>query len=179
MKIYHYSQLTGEFLYEGQADPNPMAEGEWIIPAFATIIEPLNAKEGEAVCFIDSKWEYIKDYRGTPSYDCKTLAEMPIDYLGEVKEGFTLLKPKDEFQKWDGEKWVDDDDKKAATNKTKAVELLTETDFVEVPSVTDTAKSPYLKNAADFVSYRNALRVIAVYPTPDAEFPVKPDEEWG
>jgi len=66
-----------------------------------------------------------------------------------------------------------------AKNKAKAVALLTETDFVEVPSVSDTSTEPYLVNKSEFDAYRVALRVIAVHPTPDAEFPTKPEEVWS
>jgi hypothetical protein len=67
-----------------------------------------------------------------------------------------------------------------AQNKTKAQQLLQETDWVEVPSVTNTSNTPHLANAVDFLSYRNAVRAIAVNPpvTP-ATFPAVPMEQWS
>ena len=67
----------------------------------------------------------------------------------------------------------------AANNNTKAANSLAATDWTEVPSVTNTQNTPHLTNAADFVTYRNALRVIAVNPTFDAVFPVEPTEVWS
>lgn len=70
--------------------------------------------------------------------------------------------------------------KVAEGNKNKAKQLLAETDWVELPSVTNTANTPHLINAADFITYRNTLRSIAVNP-PDTEatWPTIPAEQWA
>jgi len=62
---------------------------------------------------------------------------------------------------------------KTESNKKKASELLAETDWTVLPDVTN------LTNKEDFVAYRAALRAIAVTPTFDATFPVKPDTVWA
>lgn len=62
---------------------------------------------------------------------------------------------------------------KTEANKKKASELLAETDWCVLPDVLT------LTNKDDFVAYRAALRVIAVTPTFDATFPVKPDTVWA
>lgn len=33
MDIYHYDALTGEFLGQGKADPDPLQPDNWLIPA--------------------------------------------------------------------------------------------------------------------------------------------------
>ena len=67
-----------------------------------------------------------------------------------------------------------------AANKAKAMELLTATDWTEVPSVTDPTHTPHLTNGAAFITYRVALRAIAVNPPQTvASFPTKPDEAWS
>lgn len=65
-------------------------------------------------------------------------------------------------------------------NKATATSLLAATDWSEIPSVTDPANNPHLLNGADFVAYRNQLRVIAVNPpiTP-VTFPPEPVEQWS
>jgi len=73
----------------------------------------------------------------------------------------------------------DDADKKAA-NKKQAEQLLQATDWVEIPSVSDTANNPHLANYADFITYRLALRSIAVNPPITVtEWPTKPEENWS
>jgi len=64
-----------------------------------------------------------------------------------------------------------------AQNKQQASTLLLETDWVELPSVSDVNNIPYLLNKAEFIDYRVALRVIVVNPI-NAVFPVKPTSEW-
>jgi hypothetical protein len=67
-----------------------------------------------------------------------------------------------------------------AQNKQQASTLLTESDWVEIPSVSDTTNTPHLVNYAEFITYRLALRAIAVNPpTTPAVFPAKPDEVWS
>jgi hypothetical protein len=68
----------------------------------------------------------------------------------------------------------------AAQNKTTATNLLSQTDWTAIPDVADPAKSdPYLVNQAEFVSWRSAIRAIAVTPTWDAVFSAQPNEVWS
>lgn len=62
--------------------------------------------------------------------------------------------------------------------KSTAIGLMTATDWVEFPSVSDPANTPHLSNKAEFDAYRLALRVIAVNPTVAPVWPDKPDEVW-
>lgn len=66
------------------------------------------------------------------------------------------------------------------SNKLMASRLLYETDWTTIPDVSDPTKSnPYLENVSDFVSYRNALRQIAVNPPITiAEMPQVPLPNW-
>ncbi len=67
----------------------------------------------------------------------------------------------------------------AEENKAKASQLLLESDWVTLPDVLDPNTLPYLTNQAAYLTYRAALRVIAVNPVDgDIVFPVKPISEW-
>jgi hypothetical protein len=66
-----------------------------------------------------------------------------------------------------------------ANNKSKALRLLSETDWVEIPSVSNTENNPHLVNVDDFLTYRNTLRAIAVNPPIVATWPTKPTEQWS
>lgn len=63
--------------------------------------------------------------------------------------------------------------------KSQASQLLAETDWTEIPSVTNTANNPHLVNGAEFITYRDALRVLAVYPVENPTWPVKPTTVWS
>ena len=68
----------------------------------------------------------------------------------------------------------------AAQNKTKAANLLSQTDWTAIPDVADPLKSdPYLTNQPAFVAWRSIIRAIAVTPTWDAVFPAQPAETWS
>lgn len=69
----------------------------------------------------------------------------------------------------------------AKLNKEKAIKLLKETDWVELPSVIDTSKTLHLTNYANFEIYRDNLRLIAVHPSSnnDVEWPTIPEERWS
>ena len=64
--------------------------------------------------------------------------------------------------------------------KAQATRLLYETDWTTIADVGDPAKSnPYLVNVSEFVTYRSALRQLAVYPVVDPVWPTKPTEQWS
>ena len=71
------------------------------------------------------------------------------------------------------------DNRTIELNKQQAIGLLSQTDWVEVPSVANTAINPHLTNVAEFLTYRNQLRVIAVNPTANVTWPTMPTEQWS
>lgn len=68
----------------------------------------------------------------------------------------------------------------AEENKATAVDLLSQTDWTALPDVADPLKSnPYLANANEFNTYRNAVRQIAINPVAGSlVWPVMPPEIW-
>jgi hypothetical protein len=68
----------------------------------------------------------------------------------------------------------------AEENKAMAISLLQQTDWTQIPSVSDPALSnPYLANKLDFDQYRNAVRQYAVYPVAgNITWPTIPTETW-
>lgn len=68
----------------------------------------------------------------------------------------------------------------AIQNKQTAANKLQATDWTTIPDVTDPTKSnPYLSNAQEFITYRNAVRQYAVYPVAgNISWPTIPQEIW-
>jgi hypothetical protein len=62
--------------------------------------------------------------------------------------------------------------------KLKAIELLSATDWVECPSVSNMIFSPYLKNQQEFIDYRINIRQLAVCPIENPTFPSLPQTIW-
>lgn len=63
--------------------------------------------------------------------------------------------------------------------KTQGTQLLADTDWSEIASVVNTANNPHLINAAEFVSYRCAVRVYVVNPVTNPTWPVQPTAQWS
>jgi hypothetical protein len=68
----------------------------------------------------------------------------------------------------------------AEKNKYEASILLLQTDWVLQADVVDVTLTPHLLNQSEFITYRAALREIAVNPIDgNVNFPVKPQPQWS
>ena len=88
MKIYIYDTKNNEYLYEAEAQIDPIAssKGEtiYLMPPNATQIAPTEPKASYANVFTNGKWEQIKDERGETYYDNDNNA-LTITELGQEK----------------------------------------------------------------------------------------------
>jgi hypothetical protein len=67
-----------------------------------------------------------------------------------------------------------------SVNKANAVALLNQTDWATIPDVANPSLSnPYLSNVAEFIAYRNQVRLVAINPpTTVITFPTQPTAQW-
>lgn len=111
MKIYHYDDITKEFIKETDAKLDPLEleinkKEVFLIPRNATPIKPPTMKKGKACIFDGEKWTHIKDSRGKELYDedgnkfvVNSLNEtFPIS--SEIPPPKHLLNPKLENGEW-------------------------------------------------------------------------------
>lgn len=63
--------------------------------------------------------------------------------------------------------------------KTQAKQFLQETDWSEIPSVSDVLSVPHLLNTAEFIEYRIMIRNYVVNPIVDPTWPTKPIAQWS
>ena len=88
MKIYIYDTQTNEYLYEveAQIDPLESSKGEtiYLMPPNATQVAPKGPKAGFVSVFTNGAWEQIKDERGKIYYDNDNNA-VTITELGQEK----------------------------------------------------------------------------------------------
>ena len=63
--------------------------------------------------------------------------------------------------------------------KRKAKKLLADTDWAEMPSVTDVTLTPHLLNVAEFAAYRAAIRGFVISPVASPCFPTVPTAQWS
>lgn len=129
MIVYKYDIQTKEFIQELKIN-----EAYGTNLPFTTTVKPIDKKEGFAVCFKGTKWEYVEDKRDTVVYNRETKQESKIDYLGKIKDDVTTLKP-EQFDKWNYEtnSWVEDIEGKKRyeinTQIAEAKAYLSSTDF--------------------------------------------------
>lgn len=114
MQTYKYNVDTKEYLYTEEAFLDPLEteqQGQqiWLLPADSTFTEPLEQKEGYAVCWNGKAWEYIEDHRqkrdnggvivegsGTPYWMPGDDYQTPARYmkeLGKLPKGAILEQP--------------------------------------------------------------------------------------
>ncbi len=141
MKIYNYSNNTGEFISESNAiiDPlefinnanakEPVAD-VYLIPACATELKPPTTTENKIAVFDGEIWEIKEDFRGQEVYNKETLAEKTISEIGEIAEEFTKIAPANNYQIYDNEtnSWIIDDSKRAELIKIIGEKIDTETE---------------------------------------------------
>lgn len=85
MDLFHYDGLTGEFLGQTQARPDPMTPGSFLIPANATNKTPHVVGANQANVFNSAlnEWELKPDYRGITYYN-KTTGDEVFFNLGDT-----------------------------------------------------------------------------------------------
>lgn len=121
--------------------------------------------------------------------DYAPVLESPIPEYDRITQGVREVAPaKDSFGNWMRTYEVFDlDEEQVAANTAQAKEqvknaatgLLSATDWVEVPSVSNTENTPHLVNFDEFMTYRLAVRAIAVDPVVTPEWPTLPEENWN
>lgn len=110
LTIYNYDPITKEYTNEGLAQENPLVESEYLIPAHSTKIKPIDVKEGYAVVWSGSDWQYKEDHRGETWFNGSTLTLETVDFIGELPNYYyapdspIAQKPEGEYWEFDTEK---------------------------------------------------------------------------
>lgn len=97
MLEYFYTEETKEYTHAEEVFTDPLESQKqgttvYMFSANATTQEPLERKEGYAVVFNGTEWEYIEDHRGQIVW--KSYSEnMQIRELGPIPDGWTVEQP--------------------------------------------------------------------------------------
>lgn len=102
--VYSYDSdmiFCGSFEYKWLKDTG--------LAANSTDIKPPKIPKSKVAVFdlIAQKWSIVNDFRNMSAYNIIDQSEVKIDYVGDVKEGFTLLKPNSIYETWLDNAWVD------------------------------------------------------------------------
>ena len=94
MKIYNYSHLTHEYLFESDAPIDKEAskvEGKdvYYLPAYATFTKPPKVNQFEVAVY-DNGWQICANYRGCWIVD-KEMQPKKQDKIGDLPDGFIYI----------------------------------------------------------------------------------------
>ncbi|MDA7086510.1 hypothetical protein PH586_08980 [Pseudomonas sp. SA3-5] len=152
MEIYCANPLTREYLGPTNADPDPLEEGAWLIPAHAYTDAPPDAPTGQAAQRSEdgSAWQLVNDQRGTV-YSTATGAAQQHTELGELPDGLTSEpRPSADYQ-WTGSTWALDAELQAANLLALQASLCTQID-----GAADTARAQVAGDPLRAVEYQLA-----------------------
>ncbi|WP_146239919.1 tail fiber assembly protein [Pantoea sp. ARC270] len=106
LTVYGYDALTGEFTGAVQ-EFLPQGVG---LPACACLSAPPASQSGMVAVYQGGGWLSMPDHRGETVYPVYGGAPVKITALGDYPADTTTQAPATTFDKWDGEKWVTDND---------------------------------------------------------------------
>ena len=115
MKVYHYYSnvrdtdfhVKGEFMYEKKATLSPREKNKYLIPANSTPVKP-HFKDGYCCVFNENKkiWENLIDHRSKISFNIENKEAVIVNYLGNIKKGYTLEEPTSIYCEFKNNKWM-------------------------------------------------------------------------
>ncbi|UJT80216.1 prophage tail fiber assembly protein [Edwardsiella phage EPP-1] len=176
--VYGYSIETMEFT--GRYDVRVL-EGTGI-PGHSTLLTPPEVTHGKSIIFNGIHWEYIDDHRGDTVYSTSTGESSQVTYLGDIKPGYTLIKPSTPYDAWDGTAWVTDLTAQHAANvelaEQKKSVLLSEAQEkiglwqteLQLGMITDSDKAALII----WMTYIKAVQAVDTSAAPDIAWPPKP-----
>lgn len=153
MNVYHFHHETREYLGSSEPDTDPLDPDNVLVPAFATLTEPLEPSAGFAVVFADDEWSHIADHRNEFWWEASG-KKVQINFLGDPAER-GLLDEEPEIQP-EPPTLADYENAIQATVDAMAKEKLFR-DGVTLASYTASTNPQWAAEAAAFVAWRDQV----------------------
>jgi hypothetical protein len=115
-------QLDADNTYIGQINAELdiyARDGSYLIPAGCIDTLPPKISAGYVARWNGEGWDVIEDYRGKVVYRKADGVAVIIDKVGSLSDELTVIAPANEYCEWDGEKWIENQAKKAAAAEEK------------------------------------------------------------
>ena len=111
-QVYNFDKITNEYLGVCDARLDPLESKKrkkdiYLLPGFATFIEPPQPQDGKIPVFKQGKWIKRTDLRGTVHYDEFGNPQVILEIGKRIPGRNTTEKPTKGIRKphWDGAKW--------------------------------------------------------------------------
>ncbi|KHH25504.1 phage tail protein [Escherichia coli] len=181
IRCFYYDPITKE--YVGWSD-------EYInigvsMPDNSTASDPGDEIDGKVSVFRNIGWEQEEDYRSEVVYSTDDGSPSVVDYIGEIKAGFTTAVPTTPYDKWNGSHWVTDTDAQHAADvetadAEKQLKLDQANEFMNSKQWPGKAAMGRLKDAEKkqynaWLDYLDALEAVDTTSAPDIEWPTPPE----
>ncbi|KAA1048897.1 tail fiber assembly protein [Pseudocitrobacter sp. 73] len=182
IRCFYYDSMTGEYI--GWSD-------EYIyvglsMPGNSTDTDPGEEMVGLVAVFNDGGWVYEPNHRGETVYSTDDGTTSTVDYIGDIRDGFTTIAPGTKYDKWDGEKWVTDSEAQhvadAATAEAEKQSRIDQAnDYMNSKQWPGKAALGRLKDTEKeqynlWLDYLDALEAVDISSAPDINWPTPPTD---
>ena len=177
--VVYNVDAKGEFL-QATYQYLPIGVG---LPANAYLDAPKSVKDNQAIIHNGQQWTYPKDLRGTIIYSTETGAEITMQEVGEIPDGYTALKPTSEFDSWDGKKWQLDVSKQhqyevnqASVKKNQLItDATAQISYLQDAVESEIASEQETQLLAEWKKYRVLVNRIDIEQAPNIDWPNNPN----
>ncbi|MFV9298583.1 tail fiber assembly protein [Citrobacter amalonaticus] len=181
IRCFYYDPETGE--YSGWSD-------EFInigvsMPGNSTNIDPGDEVSGMVAVFNGDAWKQQEDHRGETVFSTADSSRVTVDYIGEIRDGFTTAAPATPYDKWDEGEWITDTDAQqkaniAASEAEKQVRIDRANAYINSKQWPGKAALGRLKDAEKeqynlWLDYLDALEAVDTSSAPDINWPLAPE----
>lgn len=183
--VYTADPVTGEWIGSTQADPSPLEEGVWLLPAYGYLEAPPASIEGMAAVRLNDSWELVEDHRNAVVYHTATGEPRTWVPLGPLPADYTIAAPESEFDTWQDDHWELDEVAQLAAAKALATRkraLLLQYASSQVNALQDAvdleiateAETKALKSWKTYRVLLNRVDTVGAVPA-ETDWPASPD----
>lgn len=179
LTVWGYSGQTGEFT--GAYDVRILAGTG--IPGLSTLRPAPMVQPQEIAVFAENQWVVNPDFRKETVYSTATGEPSFVDYIGAIRDGFTLTAPGTPYDAWNGSAWVTDADALRISQIT-AAEQKRETLLAHANAITADWRTELALGIIDdedkakltvWMQHIKAVKAVDVSTAPEVSWPDEPE----
>lgn len=123
--VYQTDHL-GLYVGPTTADESPLEPGVFLIPGGCVEVAPPETPQGKIQHWNGKRWQLLDYFNGLIVYNTGTREPLTLNGVGQIPNGFTVLRPQP-GQVWKNGRWVDDLDTVLARLYPQKLEMINNT----------------------------------------------------